>query len=73
VEYCWSLTEFVYSPLTEEKIVEEFRNEYKGLFGNIKLRLCRVCVGTSTGHVFCCKPEKELRDHIRKIATAAGH
>jgi hypothetical protein len=32
-------------PLTEEEITEKFRDEYKGLYRNIKLRLCRVCVG----------------------------
>lgn len=70
-DYCWSLTEFVSSRVTEE-LTEQFRDEFKGFFGATKLRLLRLCVATSTGDVFRCRPEKQLRDHIRKIAKASG-
>ena len=52
-----------------EKNQKLFRNEFLGLSGAIKLRLLRVYVGTSTGDVFRCKPEKELRQLVRQIAT----
>lgn len=58
-------------PEFEKKNRQLFNSEFSGLSGVIKLRLLRVCVGTSTGDVFCCKPEKELRDLLRKIATGA--
>jgi hypothetical protein len=47
-----------------------FLDELTGFFEPIRLQLLRVCVGTSTGDVFCCKPEKELRELLRKMATA---
>jgi len=58
-------------PEFEEKNRQLFHGEFSGLSGAIKLRLLRVCVGTSTGDVFSCKPEKELRELLRKIATTS--
>lgn len=53
----------------EEKNKELFQGEFSGLLGAIKLQLLRMCAVTSTGDVFRCKPEKELRALVRKIAT----
>jgi hypothetical protein len=47
---------------------KEFRAQFTGFYGSIRLWLLRVCVTTSTGEVFRCKPEKELRELVRKIA-----
>ena len=66
-EYSWPLPEFV-----SAQAAKEFRDEFTGFRGAIRLQLLRLCVATSTGDVFSCKPEKELRDHIRKIATTSG-
>jgi hypothetical protein len=66
-DYGWLVSEFL-----PTQVAEKFRTEFKGFRGAIKLRLLRVCVGTSTGDVFRCKPEKELRELLRKMATTPG-
>lgn len=60
-------------PAFEKVNNQLIRSEFSGLSGAIKLRLLRVCVGTSTGDVFRFKPENELRALVRKIATTPGH
>jgi hypothetical protein len=65
-DYCWPQLEFV------RMQTAQFRAEFKGFRGAIKLHLARMCVMTSTGDEFRCKPQKELRELIRKIATAPG-
>jgi hypothetical protein len=57
-------------PEFEKSFTKHFRHEFSGFFGAIRLRLLRVGVGTSTGEVFRCKPEKELRALLRKMAMA---
>ncbi|HEY6365468.1 MAG TPA: hypothetical protein VI585_11830 [Candidatus Binatia bacterium] len=52
-----------------QRQTSEFRDEFDGVWGVIKVWLSRFYVGTSTGAVFCTRPEKELRALIRKIAT----
>lgn len=63
-DYGWLVSEFL-----PTQVAEKFRTEFKGFRGAIKLRLLRVCVGTSTGDVFRCNPEKELCELLRKMAT----
>lgn len=62
-DYGWPLPEF------EKQVPQEFRDEFKGFRGAIRLWWARVCVGTSTGEVFRCKPEKELRELPRKMTA----
>jgi hypothetical protein len=60
-DYAWPLTEFLANQ------PDKLRDEFKGFRGAIKLRFLRVCVATSTQDVFRCRPEKELRELVRKI------
>jgi hypothetical protein len=53
-DYGWPLAEFLAG--------RDVAREYKGVLGAVKLMLVRVWVGTSTGHEFSCRPEKELRE-----------
>jgi hypothetical protein len=62
-DYCWLVPEFM-----KQQATQQFCEEFKGFRGAIKLRLLRVCAGTSTGDSFSCKPEKELRELVRTIA-----
>ncbi len=65
-DYGWPLPDF------EQRQTQAFVDEFNGFCGAIKVWLSRLCVGTSTGDVFRCKPEKELRELLRKIATTPG-
>jgi hypothetical protein len=63
--YSWPLSEFV-----SAEAATEFRDQFTGFSGSLRLQLLRMCVSTSTGDVFRCKPEKELRELLRTMATA---
>jgi hypothetical protein len=65
-DYCWLVPEFM-----KQQATQQFGDEFTGIRGAIKLRLLRLCAGTSTGDLFSCKPEKELRELVRAIAIAA--
>jgi hypothetical protein len=60
--YAWPLSEFDTKGLCDE---------FTGLSGAFRLHLHRLCVTISTGEVFTCKPEKELRKFLRDSTVNA--